>query len=463
MSTDEYEDKYNYDMYAGYQIQHLNEDFERLRPSQFETEDAYRAALIEQYRGIREAEYRAVCYNKGLEMYKDSMAAIVATGNKREMNRSIWNGLQDIPTNIVPADSIARRTPMYVMDRYEKAGSDQTHCCAVTGSTVVQAICDEMNCCDEANIVTFDDKSNFKYYHTGAGHFMFDPNTKGYNGSGTLSDLIREGKIDAGDRIASSNGAGASNSTSGKHERVVVSVERNGQGEVLGYTLQANNPAELSFHRIGDPTDKMNKTHVEYASTKAWMDHQIAEECLALESLTSEEIQQQISEKKEHTAEVIRNTATDKEKSLIEGNVNTRFSDKYDRDYVQYHQKMREEQAKMFEDIQLQVAELQLAKGIVVDPNAGRATIKDPIVESRVIHKDVEGLIQKAEALTPKADEVKTSEEGITSPEKTDAEKLLALRGLAPEKETGVKDKSPNTPVKTHVIASVIEEKRSYN
>ena len=73
MSTDEYEDKYNYDMYAGYQIQHLNEDFERLRPSQFETEDAYRAALIEQYRGIREAEYRAVCYNKGLEMYKDSM------------------------------------------------------------------------------------------------------------------------------------------------------------------------------------------------------------------------------------------------------------------------------------------------------------------------------------------------------------------------------------------------------
>ncbi len=429
MSKDN-EKEYNYAVYAGWQIQHLNDEFQRLKPSQFSSEDDYRAALIDQYRNLRQKEYEITAYNVGLEMYRDSEAVIRYTHDKKAMNTHIWNGLQEIPESVVPADSVARRTPEHVMYQYTNSGKQDLHCCAITGSTVVQAICDKMDCRDDANIVQFDgtpgkivpSHTSFHHRHTGAGGFMSDPNAKGYTGKGKLGELIQEGKIGPGDRIASSNGADATNTTTGMHERTVIAVEKDANGKIIGYTLQANNSVELSFHRI--PGDKMNNTQVLYASTSVWMKDQIDQECLDLEHCSTQEIQEQIDAHREKTAEIIRDTVENKERSLLEGNVNPQFSEKYEKDYNVAQLRMREEQASLRLSIRQQVSQLDLLK-------------KGALVQSpQDIH--VLSILQTQEDNSYETAKEETSQtvdtpEAKEEPQKTDAEKLMALRGLAKE------------------------------
>lgn len=425
------EEKYGYDMYAGWQIQQLNEKYGRLRQEDFESPEAYRSALIDQYAKLREEEYRAVCYNAGLEMYRDSMAVIDYKHNPKAMNTYMWNGLKDIPETVVDADSVARRAPMYVMDRYQNSGSNTTHCCAITGSTVVQAICDKMGCKDDANIVCFDSAKDFHYFHTGAGHFMYDPHAKNYTGKGRMADLVSKGIIGPGDRIASESGT-ATNSTSGKHERTVIAVDRDENGTVVGYTIQANNSAELSYHRVPDSRDTLNSSQVIYASTNAWMKDQIRQECLELETLAPEQIQGKIGEVKERTASVIRDTATDKERDLIENNTNPRFSEHYAQVQADYQAARRAQNERMLKIVSDDLVRLTAKVESVQTEGLRPPEIKLAGVEEltpQVENTPVEETIP-AETPTVSPEEAILEEITTGTKEMSDAEKLMALRGV---------------------------------
>ena len=290
-----------FDEYSSWNKTYIFDKYKTLSRENYESDEAYRAALIDQYKLIRNEEYQAVCYNAGIEMYHDSRCVNITTRNTDAMDIHIWNGCQNIGEHIIPGDSIARRTPEHVMYQYSK--SDKNACCAITGSTVVQKICADMNCKGGANIVQFDgvpgkiiDHKIFDYWHTGAGNFTFDPNSRDYTGKSKviLKKAITEGQIGPGDRIAFPS----SLSRSGYHERTLISVNKNEKGEIIGYTIQANNLTEFSYHDINDPKDRYNNSSVLYASTNKWMNEQIATECKDMENMSVEEIQSKIDQSK---------------------------------------------------------------------------------------------------------------------------------------------------------------------
>ena len=356
MPQDENKPYYNYDRYANWRICQFNAGYPHLTEAEFSSKEEYKAALIEQYRHIREDEYNAICYNTGLEMYRDSMAVINYTHDKSAMNSHIWNGLKGIPETVVAKDSTARRVPEHVMYQYVNTGSSKQHSCAITGSTVVQAICDEMGC--EDNMVHYAGEpgkvinyKDFQYWHTGAGHFMFDPQTEGYRGRGNMAELVADGSIGPGDRISSSIGSTASNSSSGKHERMVIAVDKDDKGNVIGYTTQANNNAELTYHKIPDKSDSLNNSKVEYASTRAWTRNQIDKECLKMENMPVQKIQEAIEKSRQKTVDTLRDTTTDKERELIEGGINPKFSQHYKDVYTAYYTKYREQEKETWNEM----------------------------------------------------------------------------------------------------------------
>ena len=132
-----------------------------------------------------------------------------------------------------------------------------------------------MNCMDNANIVQFDKSKDFKYWHTGADHFTWDPNSAAYS-SGTkvvpLQAAILNEKIGPGDRLAFPSKAASLGS--GFHERTIAAINKDDDGNILGYTLVANNPTEFSYHDIKNTGDPYNFAKVKFASTNKWMNDQ---------------------------------------------------------------------------------------------------------------------------------------------------------------------------------------------
>ena len=286
--------------------------------SQLETQDpvAYREQLLKEYAEIRMERYEATCYDVGLDMYISSKAVCDTKKNHKAMNICIWNGCEDIPFDIVPADSVARQgvhlmAPQYSDWLAKGAKGKGSASCAITAATVVSEVCKRMNFNDCATIVGYD-KDGMSY--RGANAFYTDPQTKGYRGSGPLGKLIAEGKIGPGDRIAT----GSDFSSTGYHARTIIAVSKDKDGNVTGYIVQGNNNLELSHHSISDTTDKLNTTNVLYASTSLWAKDQIAKECENMKDLSNEEIKKLIEKEKEALNTTVNNSLNVQEKKLPE-------------------------------------------------------------------------------------------------------------------------------------------------
>ena len=300
-----------FDEYSSWNETYIFDKYKTLSRENYESDEAYRAALIDQYKLIRNEEYQAVCYNVGIEMYHDSRMVNITTENIDAMDTHIWNGCRNIET--VRSDSIVCSVPQNVMNRYENSGKNA--CCAVTGSTIVQKICSDMNCMDNANIVQFDKSKDFKYWHTGAGHFTWDPNSAAYSSGSKVVPLqaaILNEKIGPGDRLAFPSQA----SSSGYHERTIAAINKDDDGNILGYTLVANNPTEFSYHDIKNTRDPYNFAKVKFASTNKWMNEQIATECKDMENMSVEEIQSKIDQSKNNIMNK-RTSSAQMEKDLL--------------------------------------------------------------------------------------------------------------------------------------------------
>ena len=438
------QEKHSYERRAGWQVQQLNDAYPHLRAEDFSSEGEYKNALIEQYRSLREDEYKAICYNTGLEMYRDSMAVICYTHDKSAMNTHIWNGLKSIPETVVPKDSVARRVPEHVMYQYANSGSRDKHSCAITGSVLVETVCDRMGC--EDNMVHFAGEAgkiinpeDFQYWHTGAGHFMFDPQAKGYTGKGNMAELIVKGTIGPGDRISSSTGSGATNSTTGKHERTVISVEKDDNGRVTGYVIQANNNAELSYHKISDKYDYLNNAQVEYASTESWIRNQINNECLNMQNMSVQEIQEQINTTKQKTADVLTDTTTEKERYLIEGDINPKFSEHCSDVYAADFKKHREQEHEMLCQIRQDLEKYKDIMGNIKVVSTQNESLKLAGLEDRYLQTTENAINEQAEISTPDARASSGQQEvdvKVSEKELSDAEKVTALRGLGKKEAT---------------------------
>lgn len=272
-------------------------------------------ALIQQYADLRKEHYEALCYNSGLDMYTSSAAICQKYGSKKAMNRHIWCGCKDISTDIVPADSTARKSPQLITMENERNSLNaiEASSCAITGATIINDICEKM---EFENGATFTPPSSEgSQYRSAAGHFSaMDRQTLGYTGSGTMKSLLSSGKIGPGDRISTDS----PDTQSGYHLRTIIAVNRNEQGEVTGYVIQGNNNLELSYHDINDKNDPFNQRKVKYSSTSQWTQDQIDQECANMKDLSIEEIQAKIEQEKDAITATIMDTALNHETRLAE-------------------------------------------------------------------------------------------------------------------------------------------------
>lgn len=290
-----------------------------LNREDFASEEEYKSALIEQYKSVRRDEYEALCYDRGVNFYNDSKDIIIAQKDFDVMDDFMWQSearmrqqalKQDISLS---PDSTAFHS-QFVSERLtrEKDGASTGHfeSCAVTSCALVHDVCDRFGMSESDNPIIFehrDEKTGILGADGGSYGKCPCP-----NGSGNFRELLESGKVGVGDRVSFRTGT-ANNTTTGYHQRTVIAVEKDKDGKVVAYTLHANNPCELSYHKINEATET-----VKYSSTSRYVDQKIDQEASGLQDMSVEQLKQQLATAKQRTVDVYENTSLNTEKRFLE-------------------------------------------------------------------------------------------------------------------------------------------------
>lgn len=253
-------------------LQTFNNDYPQLDPSQFASEDAYREALLNQYRGMRGDEYALVCKDVGIKNYDLSVTLCDRTGDRYYMNTQAWNGCRDADRRFPDmraeiADSAYVRIPTHVTESL--AGHGSYACCAVSSKAIESKISAEMGFDGSQNFVQhYSSLNNGASYHRAPIGMLTDPATKAYCVSGSLWKLAETGKIGPGASIAIPSKA----AKSGYHSKTVIAVDYDKDGHLKSITLQGNN--NNSLETIG-PNQKYKYSNIKACDMNRWMNQKL--------------------------------------------------------------------------------------------------------------------------------------------------------------------------------------------
>lgn len=210
--------------------QHLAEDFPQLNSADFTSEADYRAALLNQYRQLRQKEYEYICLSEG------TMAFDVAVRCGGKMNDKIWDGGRYKRVESIIADSLACTTAPKIVPEYCQNYSKRgTFCCAVSACALEAAVCDRMG------ITGLIKKDARNASAAELAPFSAELKVSG-QGKNEMWKLVEEGQIGPGDQISRDS---TGNSNSGKHAEVIVAVNYDDNNKLKYYVVQGNNRAKL--------------------------------------------------------------------------------------------------------------------------------------------------------------------------------------------------------------------------
>ncbi len=249
-----------------------------LKRENFESDEAFREALVEQYRALRTDEYETEVRRQTLEMYTASR------GRGGRINHDIWVGALD---NSAPADSCA----VTAYQRYPQMNphGGRIASCAKTAVSVIGQVSDNLGYTGYDNIATRTSKdaslASARGVHDGLGN-------KEYRKTGVLKDLITQGEIGSGSIVSVPVG---NNGGSGYHAMVLADVVRDGKDNVVGYYLQGNNRTSYKYYDINSK-DKWNNASVICTATNVWMNDRIDDE---VNGKSPEELQAMIAATKD--------------------------------------------------------------------------------------------------------------------------------------------------------------------
>ncbi len=270
----------------------IAKSFPQLKREQFASEEAYRTALLEQYRTMRQQEYQYICLSEGIKAYDVTLSICARTGDARAMNRACWNGCKDILQNYpelydAVTDSCYVRIPTAVTN---SLAGDKQSCCAVASKALESKISAEMGFDGDANFVRAYHKGDMQAaYHRAANGFANDPASKGYVVRGNLWKLIEEGKVGPGATVAIRNGI----TDSGYHAKTVIAVNYDDKGRIKNYVLQANNASKLEV-----VTHQGKYTNVIVGDMNRWMNEKLEYETQQKRELSTEELSKMLEEER---------------------------------------------------------------------------------------------------------------------------------------------------------------------
>ncbi len=292
-----------------------------LKAENFNSEEEYRAALLNQYEDLRYQEYNYTVRNETLKAYNLS-----CDGRKAGINpNNAWGGYHEYPQflrqHTEHADSAQVQqfpelctNPKY-MNTHKNIKKDGTvksvgaYTCAITSTALQMQICDKMGYDNNSIII------NKKSYASAVGAATCVPEQYQINGDGkkTLNQMILSGEIGVGDEVSiypKPNNKKKDNTVvtaSGKHCITIAAVNRNKSGEIIGFTYQANNVEAFRDVDIHDNNGQGGKLVYNAVKTHVWMEDKIKEERTKLSQKTTEELAAEVSATRQRTGDLIDN------------------------------------------------------------------------------------------------------------------------------------------------------------
>lgn len=313
---------------AVYRKDELETHNRELKAENFANEAEYREALISQYENLRREEYRYTVQNEALKAYN-----LTCDGrNAGVKENNAWDAYAEHPGIVAQhtehADSAqvqqfpkiceGMRISGKAMNNHKnidkKTGQVKSvgaYSCAITASAMQMQISDKMGYCGRDNIIQPSKTTPLASAELAATCVDKKYQQQG-DGKATLNDMVMQGKVGVGDEISIVSANGATVKTaSGKHSMTVAAINRNDNGEVMSYVLQANN---VCVYETIYPNDKDKNSHgkrVVYNTVKTheWADDKITKEAKGLENLSTEKLAQKINEQRSKTEAVIDNLA----------------------------------------------------------------------------------------------------------------------------------------------------------
>jgi len=299
-----------------------------LKAEDFASEAEYREALISQYENLRREEYRYTVQNEALKAYNltcDGRNAGVKENNawdayaahpdivSRHTEHADSAQVQQFP-KICEGMHISGKAMNNHKNIDKKTGQVKSvgaYSCAITASAMQMQISDKMGYCGKDNIIQPSRTTPLASAELAATCVDKKYQQQG-DGKTTLNDMVMQGKVGVGDEVSIVSANGATVKTaSGKHSMTVAAINRNDNGEVTSYVLQANNVCVYETIYPNDSDKNSHGKRVVYNTVKTheWADDKITKEAKGLENLSTEELTQKVGEQRSKTEAVIDNLA----------------------------------------------------------------------------------------------------------------------------------------------------------
>ena len=245
--------------------------FEALKRENFPSDDAYRTALEQQYRAMREQEYLYVVQDEALKAYNVSSGANKKAGRRVE-NDQAWQGYASV-------EGVRDTSWCRTVDLAQgcSASAPGRWCCAISASSLTMQISGEMGYDGDQNLIK--PKSRIVRYNgqstcgnknspgvAGNIHLMdsipeeYRISYENSSRKPTLNEAVKQGILNVGDEFAIETGQATEN-TSGCHAMVITDIKRDADGHVTHYTIQANNPPCLKTIDANHPSE-IGRAHV---------------------------------------------------------------------------------------------------------------------------------------------------------------------------------------------------------
>ncbi|MBP3687707.1 MAG: hypothetical protein J6J35_05010 [Alphaproteobacteria bacterium] len=311
-----------------------------LKQEDFASEAEYREALLKNYQALRQKEYELTVQNECMKVYnlaKDGRAVGI------NENSGVWNGYERYTQSrrVSSAErqrrkqqvedcAISRAPKMSAICMYDDPHtlSPANNSCAITAAAITAQVSAKMGYDGENNLMQAKYRGKTPYLQNnlvaaqGVANCdsipdqykkKIEPITK-INAktkkeiphTPTLKELIAEGTIGIGDAFAVKTGA-RSNTSTGYHALTLAAVEKDENGKITGYTLQANNGCRFSSHKMNELNYFSNKPVYNVTNTHAWVGDKIKTETQTLENLPTADLEAKLAAQKQKTLALTEN------------------------------------------------------------------------------------------------------------------------------------------------------------
>ena len=318
-----------------YRLEALDETYPMPKRESYASDDEYRQALLNTYRGLRQEEYQYTVLNECTKTYN-----LVRDGNNAGVNEN--TGMFNSYRNYINAHGISaaekeRRRKQVANCAMSRSG-EMAGICMSNSPTGTQnskfnscAICASANVAQISSQMGYDGNDNLMIAEYRGRNITLRNNIATPEGmcrtdsvpqqcrtgvepirrrgaqpqKKTLNQMVADGSIGVGDAVSLHTGP-ATNTSTGYHAVTIAAVHRDATGKVTSYTIQSANGCHLQEIDVKNNSSYYGKMPVASAvATHTWIDGKINDEVNARQNMTTEQLEAEVAAARTRTQGVV--------------------------------------------------------------------------------------------------------------------------------------------------------------